>query len=306
MKVIVTIGSILLLFNLQLTAQQFPNSSFEEWTNGEPNQWQTSNQSIPLLGNFIAVSKDISDPNQGPTCVKLSTISISVPFAGTYSLPGLLTLGKIKTDLQKQTAQVTGGIPFTATPLKLTGYYKYEPVNYDQCALGWGLTRWNLQTKSRDTIGYGLISTNAFLNSWTYFEIPLRSLKPFTPDTMNILFLNSNPLDKRIHTGTNMWIDNLSFVYGNVGIEGVTFSEQISIYAQPYTSQLILSSAFPNPENLDICLYNMAGAEARRWKRTMAKSTGYMDISNLKPGTYVIRITSGNRQVDTRKITILH
>jgi hypothetical protein len=122
---------------------------------------------------------------------------------------------------------------------------------------------------------------------------------------MNILFLNSNPLDGLDHTGTNMWIDNLAFVYGYVGIEGVSFPEQMRIYAQPNASRLVLSSTFAKAENLDISLINMGGTEARRWKRTMAQSTEYLDISNLKPGTYVIRITSGSRMIDTRKITIL-
>ena len=291
------------IFTIQLKAQEIPNHSFENWTNNKPDNWATSNQTIPLLGTFNTVSKENADPQQGSASVKLSVLSINIPFSGTYRLPGLLTLGKLNIDVAAQTASVTGGIPFNVTPEKLTGYYKYYPANNDQCALGWGLTRWANGT--RDTIGYGLIDTNVILNTWTYFEIPLRYHKPLTPDTMNILFLNSNPLDGRDHTGTNMWIDNLSFVYGNVGIEGVSFSEQMCIYAQPNASQLILSSAFTKPENLDISLINMGGTETRRWKRTMAQSTEYLDISNLKPGTYVIRITSGSRLIDTRKISIL-
>lgn len=306
MKISLTLSSLFFLLCQQLVAQQFPNSSFEEWNNGEPSQWQTSNQSIPLLGNFIAVSKDISDPQQGSACVKLSTIAVNIPFAGIYTLPGLLTLGKITTDLQNQTAQVTGGIPFTATPEKLTGYYKYQPANYDQCALGWGLTRWNSLTRSRDTIGYGLIDTNVLLNTWTYFEIPLRYHKPLTPDTMNILFLNSNPLDRRNHTGTNMWIDNLAFVYGNVGIEGISFPKQLNIYAQPANHRLVLSSTFTENKQLFINLYNMAGTISGQWERTVQQSTEYLDIGNLKPGTYILSIRSGKQVVDTRKITIIN
>ena len=170
--------------------------------------------------------------------------------------------------------------------------------------MGWGLTKWNNGT--RDTIGFGAISVSASLNSWTYFEIPLQYLRTETPDTMNILILNSNPLDNVDHTGSVMWIDNLSFNYGTVGIEGVTFSKELNIYAGSDARQLVLSSAFTKPEHLDISLYNMAGIEAGRWQRTMQQSIEHLDISNLPPGTYVIRVTSGNRLVDTRKITILN
>jgi hypothetical protein len=98
----------------------------------------------------------------------------------------------------------------------------------------------------------------------------------------------------------------LSFVYGTVGIEGVTFPKGISIYAEPFARQLIVSTSFEKPENLDISLFNIAGIETNHWKRSMQTSTERLDLNNLPTGTYVIRITSGNRLIDTRKITILN
>ena len=293
-----------LILCIPLFAQQVPNGSFETWTNGEPNQWKTSNQSIPLIGNITTVSKDLTNPQSGTASAKLTVVKTTIPFVGTYNIPGVLTLGKLNYDLAAKTASVTGGTPFTGIPLKLTGYYKYQPVKNDTCALGWGLTKWN--NGMRDTIGYGAIYTNATLNSWTYFEIPLKYLLTETPDTMNILFLNSNPLDGADHTGTNMWVDNLSFVYGTVGIEDITFTKEMNIYAEPYARQLVLSSSFAKQENLDIRLFNMAGTETRHWKRTMQQSIEHLDLRNLTPGTYVIRISTDNRLVDTRKITILN
>jgi hypothetical protein len=289
---------------IPLFAQQVPNGSIETWTNGEPDQWKTSNQSIPLVGNITTVSKDISNPQSGTSSAKLTVVKTTIPFVGTYNIPGVLTLGKLNIDIAAQTATVTGGTPFTGMPLKLSGYYKYQPVNNDMCVMGWGLTKWN--NGIRDTIGYGAIDTNVILNSWTYFEISLKYLMAETPDTMNIIILNSNPFDGVDHTGTNMWVDNLSFLYGTVGIEAITFSKELNIYAEPYARQLVLSSTFAKPENLDIGLFNMAGIETRHWKRTMLKSTERLDLGNLTPGTYVIRISTANRLVDTRKITILN
>jgi hypothetical protein len=49
----------------------------------------------------------------------------------------------------------------------------------------------------------------------------------------------------------------------------------------------------------------MAGIETNHWKRSMQTSTERLDLNNLPTGTYVIRITSGNRLIDSRKITIL-
>ena len=303
MKKVLSVISFIFIISNQVFAQTIPNSGFETWTSGEPDHWTTSNQNILFLGNIIMVTKDLKDPEQGLASAKLTVITKS--FLGTsYSLPGVLTLGKLNFDIFAQTASVTGGTPFAARPVKLTGYMKYLPVNNDFCSMGWGLTKWNNGT--RDTIGFGFISASTSLNSWTYFEIPINYLLAETPDTMNMLFLNSNPLDKVDHTGTTLWIDNLSFDYGTVGIEDVTFSKELNIYAKPDSHQLILSAAFASPENLDISLCNMAGIEIMHWKRKMQQSTEELDINNLPPGTYVIRISSGNRLVDTRKITILN
>jgi hypothetical protein len=103
-----------------------------------------------------------------------------------------------------------------------------------------------------------------------------------------------------------MWVDNLSFVYGTVAIEALASAKDISIYAKHDSRQLILTSAFEQQETLDISLFNMLGTETRKWKRTMSQSTEYLDVNNLSPGTYIIRISSGQKLIDSRKITILN
>jgi hypothetical protein len=303
MKKNLTFISILLILYLNSFSQQIPNSSFETWAGGEPDSWNTTNQNIAGFGTFTTVTKDASAPQSGTASAKLTVVTKTIQFLGKLTLPGVLTLGILKIHPIKQTASVSGGYAFTGMPQKLTGYFKYQPVNNDTCTIGWGLTKWN--NGIRDTIGLGAKIAMGSVTSWTYFEVPLKYRIAESPDTMNILFLNSNPLDKIDHTGTTMWVDNLSFVYGTVGIEGVTSAKDLKIYAEPFSRQLILSSTFGKQENLDIRLFNMAGTETRRWKRSMIQSTEHLDINNIPTGTYVIRISSGKRIIDSRKITIL-
>jgi len=303
MKKTFYIISILLLFCLPSFSQQFPNASFESWTSGEPDSWNTTNQN--LFGfTFNTVSKDITDPQQGLSSAKLTVVTKTLPIYGPLTIQGVLTLGILTIDPFAQTATLSGGYAFTGMPQKLTGYYKYQPVNNDTCAMGWGLTKWNNGVK--DTIGVAAFAAMGTVNTWTYFEIPLEYQIWESPDTMNILFINSNPLDGVNHTGTILWIDNLSFVYGTVGIEGVTFAKDLTIYAERDARQLVLTSTFEKMENLDISLFTMAGIEASHWKRSMQRSTERLEVNNLPPGTYVIRISTGNRLIDTRKITILN
>jgi hypothetical protein len=304
MNRIFSLLSILLIFCVNSFAQQIPNSSFEIWSGSKPDSWNTSNQNFPLIGAITTVSRDMSDPQQGTASAKLTAVKVSIPFVGTYNIPGALTLGKLNVDLAKQSASVTGGYPFVGRPLKLSGYFKYQPVNNDTCLLGLGLFKWN--NGKQDTLGFGAIDTFGIINTWTQFEIPIHYLSAATSDTVNILFLNSNPLDGIDHTGTALWVDNLSFDYGSVGIEGLTSVKEVQIYAEPFNKRLILEFAFDKPENLDISLYSMAGTETNHWKRSVQKSTERLDVNNLSPGTYVIRISSGNRLIDTRKITIFN
>jgi hypothetical protein len=304
MSRIITSLFFLSIFCGKSLAQLIPNTSFETWSGGQPDSWSTFNQNIQLLGTITTVSKDLADPQQGKASAKLTAVKVSVPFAGTYKIPGVLTLGKLNVDLANQKASVRGGYAFTGRPLKLTGYFKYQPVNNDTCILGLGLFKWN--NGKQDTLGFGAIDTFGIINTWTHFEIPIHYLSETTSDTVNILFLNSNPVDGIDHTGTALWIDNLSFDYGTVGINGVTSAREIRIYAERNSKCLILEFAFEKPENTDISLFNMTGSLTNHWKRSVQNSTEKLDVNNLSPGTYIIRISSGKRLIDTRKITILN
>lgn len=302
MNKIILFYSLLAILGLQSFAQQIPNNSFETWASGEPIDWNTSNQNIVGF-DFTTVQKETANPQQGTASARLTVVTKTIPFVGTYTLPGVLTLGILNIDLLNQTASLSGGYPFTEMPQKLIGYYKYQPVNNDTAVIGLGLFKWN--NGNKDTIGFGALYFSGQHNDWTPFEIPVYYPIWDNPDTMNILVLNSNPLSPLTHTGTKMWVDNLSFVYGTVAVEGLTSADNLKIYAKRDSRQLVLSSTFEKQQNLDISLFNMAGTEVCKWKRPMSRTTEYFDVNNLPPGTYIIRITSGQKLIDNRKITIL-
>jgi hypothetical protein len=303
MKIVYCLFIFIVFSTLPMAAQDIPNGSFETWSSGEPVDWNTTNQNI-LGFQFTPVTKEVSGPQDGLASAKLTVVTQNIPFIGPVTMQAALTLGTLTVDPFTQTATLTGGYPFTGMPQKLTGYFKYQPVGPDTCAFGWGLFKWN--NGVQDTIGYAAIDTMGTFNTWTYFEIPLAYNIWESPDTMNILFLNSNPLDGLNHTGTKMWVDHLSFGYGTVGIEGITFPKGLSIYAEPFSRELILSASFGKEENLDIRLYSITGMEVGAWKRRMLSGTEKIDPGNVPTGTYVIRIRSGNRLIDSRKITLLN
>lgn len=301
-SILTFIAVLSLLVAKTALSQQMPNGSFETWSGGEPTDWNTSN--YDLLGvTWNVVTKETASPQQGTASAKLSVVTKTIPFVGTITVQGALTLGVITMDPIAQTATVTGGYPFTAMPQKLTGYFKYQPVANDTCYLGWGLTKWN--NGARDTIGYVAIDTMGTFNSWTYFEIPLEYLIWEEPDTMNILFLCSNPLDGVNHTNTKMWVDNLSFVYGTVGIEGLTFPNKINIYGQQGSQTLILEPKFDHPRKTHIEMFSLSGSKIQEWDAILCKDRQTLDLKSLRKGVYILRISEGNTIIESRKISIL-
>jgi hypothetical protein len=280
-------------------SQDIPNASFENWANGEPVDWHTTNQSL-----FTTVIKDATNPQNGVYSAQLKVVTVTIPFIGTYSMPGILSTANMEADIIKLQFNIWGGYPFTGMPNRLAGYLRYQPVNNDTCYFGWALSKW--QNGARDTIGYGVTHRGGTISDWTYFEVPIEYNIWEAPDTMNILFLNTNLADGQTHTNTKMWVDNLSFIYGPVGIEGITFPNDLRIYANGETRRLILESSFDKPENLDIWLYSVNGALMLEDRKIMSQSTETISIASLKPGIYIIKVTNGNRLIESRKISIAY
>jgi hypothetical protein len=302
MKTIHYIIIVLLISTLCVpfaSGQDIPNASFENWQNGEPVDWHTTNQAL-----FTTVIKDASNPQQGNYSAQLKMVTVTIPFLGTYSMPGVLSTANLEADIINMSFNIWGGYPFSGMPNSLAGYLRYQPVNNDTCYFGWALSKW--QNGKRDTIGFGYAYRGGSIPDWTYFEVPIEYQIWEAPDTMNILFLCSNLADGLIHTNTKMWVDNLSFLYGPVGIEGVTFKDDLRVYANGETRQLILETSFKEPKHLSIELFSMNGNLLLQEKRTLFNSKELFDISSLKTGIYISRIIEGDQIIESRKITIAY
>lgn len=293
--------NLCLFVGLSLSAQEIPNSSFENWTGGEPVDWHTTNQN--LLGTqFNVVNKETSNAQSGLYSARLEVVTKNIFLVGPVTIPGVLTLSQLSIDVLQQTFSITGGYPFTAMPQQLAGYLKYQPVGTDTSFFGFALTKWN--NGVRDTVAYSADTVTGTISSWTPFQLPLAYNIWEAPDTMSILFLCTNVNDPVVHTGTKMWVDNLSFIYGTVGIEGITFGKDYRIYADAATRQLIIETMFEQPENMEISLINIAGQELIHSLKTMGKTSERLETGNLPAGTYVLRITMGRKLLDSRKIIL--
>lgn len=283
-------------------SQQIPNAGFENWAGGEPDSWNTTNMSV-LFTQFITVTRETVAPQSGTSSAKLETVTHNIIFVGAVTLPGVLTLGILNIDPINQTASISGGTPFTGRPQSLRGYYKYLPSAGDYCLMGMGLTKWN--NGVRDTIAYSYLAAGNTTNDWTAFSVPVVYRISETPDTMNIGIISSNIADGLAHTGSKLWVDSLSLVYGNVSIDGISYPVELKLFADPMRHHLIVKPDFDNRKNAELSVYTINGQLLIHQTATLSQEEVSIDINDLSPGTYVFRADIPGQKPFSRKFSIL-
>ncbi|MCD4678840.1 MAG: PCMD domain-containing protein [Bacteroidales bacterium] len=277
-----------------------PNPSFETWTNGQPEHWDSSNKSIYGV-QFEGVTEDSISPQHGNSAAMLeSTTEAILTFPVT--LPGLLTLGEIIIDVAAQTGYITGGIPFTGRPDELKGYYKSSPKPGDSCFIGILMTKWNINT--RDTLAYGWFYTSSKVQNWTEFKIDLDYLLLDNPDSMNIIVSSSDVLNEIIIHGSTLWIDNFTLDYGGASIFDINMNKHFSVYPDETGKNLIISLNFDKAKQTSISLYSINGQELFHIEKSIEQYCETVNISSLPPGIYIVNVNTVDGNRFTQKVSI--
>ena len=154
MKVFFTFP-VFLLSHLFSNGQQLKNADFEQWKDSTPYSFPVSWSPGMIAGLTHSPS---TQAQQGKYALVLST---------WYSyVVGHLFYGNYHEPPYKKWTEYT--VPFTARPIKLTGYYRYtDPVNFTDLAGG----QIFLKDRNGDTLAYGAVLLDTAIN-WTRFEIP--------------------------------------------------------------------------------------------------------------------------------------
>jgi hypothetical protein len=294
---------IALCFAPDTYGQGIPNADFENWTAGKPDSWNCTNMSV-LFTQFTTVFQETGNPQHGASCARLETETQNIFLVGPVTVPGLLTLGELKIDPVRQTANISGGTPFTGMPQALGGYFKYQPTTGDRCFIFLELTKWN--NGVRDTIGYSYLSLGETANEWTAFNVPLEYLKWESPDTMNIGLVSSNITDGLPHAGTKFWVDNLSLQYGPVSIEGVTFPSGLKVFADGNNRRLIVKPEFDKQENVQMSVYSIGGSLLIQQSAALQQTEVAINLHALAPGIYIFRADISPEKSVSRKFSILY
>ena len=265
---------------------QIPNAGFENWSNGDPDDWTTNN--VPPI---LVTITQTSSAHSGSSALQGAVVS----FSGTPISPALI-LGSDG-----------NGIPYTDRPGSLHGYYKLTVVGNDMLAADAVFIK-------NDAMVGGTYITLGAAGSYTEFATDITWITADNPDTVYINFVIVNNSGDP-HVGTIFYLDDLSFSNAtDVKTENnpLTNFELVQNYPNPFNPSTVIKYSIPKESFVTLKIYNLLGQEIAALVNedkpagtyNVKFSTSDINAGKLTSGIYLYRITAGNF-VQTKKMMLL-
>lgn len=270
-KLTLLIGMALIIGTLGVQAQEtIPNNGFEAWNSStDPKDWQTVNDLLPM--GFIACYQT-SNSYEDSSALFMKTIDLD-----GMLVPAVASLGTVGMGFTE------GGIPYTAKPESLKGYFKHQSSG-DPVSLF--VQFFNQGTE----IGSGSWTTSDSIADFTMFEAPITFSSALNPDTMNITIITD-----QFTLGSSITIDALQFEFAPVVVNEVEYNS-IQVYPNPCYDYISIKTD-KNINSLEVI--NLSGEKILL--EEIKGTTKKIDLRNLPKGLYVLKIDSENNSF-TRKI----
>ena len=278
MKKFFYINIITCVFLLSSTIfSQIPNAGFENWTNGNPDSWSTTNNS-----QFTNVTQS-NDAHSGSYSAEGTVASIS----GFTVAPVL-----------------SSEFSYSGRPTTFSGYYKFTSVSSDSLEITIALF------KNGNAIGGGVFHTSTNANSYTQFNISLIYVSSDTPDSAGIgIFIGPSV---GLHSGSTFYIDDLSFTGGATAVNENTNQTPISFelnqnYPNPFNPTTTIEYQIPKQSHVTLMVFDILGNQVSdlvNKNEPAGKYSVNFNASKLSSGIYFYRIDAGN-YVQTKKLMVL-
>lgn len=299
------------LFSLVVQSQQqMQNAGFEAWEDvglpiEEPVDWSSIKTSDNTLLNPSApeVWGVDGDAHSGNYCLHLFNVKVEI---FNVIATGMITSGRVHAEVNPDLAYTytdpTDGrwnMPLTGRPDSLAGWYKASPAVGDfptiDLILHTGLD--SLPGAGLNVIGrFNYDFPSVAKTEWTRFSIPINYVKTGTPEYVLVILTSGNgtiPLE-----GSEVWFDDLEFIYTGSSVEDVLLSN-FRIYYN--ANQLVVKNGNPDINEYSVFLTDMTG----RTILTESAASG-PEVSfglNVKPGLYLATIHLDGHHI-SKKIII--
>ena len=187
---------IFLIFFLLSSAlfSQILNSGFENWTDGEPDNWSTNN--IPMFAVGVTQS---NESHSGSSAAKMEIKD----FIGFPAYPFLLS------------GTEYAGFAVNQRYASLRGYYKFAPAT-----IGHTFSVSAFMVYQGNYIGGGFFVTYDAANSYTEFDCQIDYYDPNIPDTILVEILVYDTTEGSITSGAVAFVDDLSLT-GTVDVKEI-------------------------------------------------------------------------------------
>ena len=266
---------ILLLF-FKTSFSQIPNNSFENWNNGNPDWWQTTN--IPIVPNSVVPD---SSAYEGLLAVKGIVVSDirNKPFAPYLGIYG-------------PSAQ---GFPIGQSYEYMDGWCRLFLKPGDRFR---GDIR--IYDSHQEPIGDGKVIIDSSIASWTPFKIQINYYGLLLPVSCTLFFtITDSTLLSSGQIGSYFVVDQIS-LGGTVDINNINTGWNVNIYPNPARTELHILNTY-SAKGFNYSLYDVQG------KKVLTKKQFYADeiinLEKLLPGVYFLNCVS--KDISFRKKVIL-
>lgn len=284
---------------------QTPDYNFETWAPAvtgaadDPQGWASLN-ALTFLGGAQSVFKDTTNPFEGTTSAKITTIKVTGfqipnPYNPGHDLDtvGLLTIGAVS----MAPPGIVTGTPFSGRPTVLSFASKYTPMAGDSAFVGIILSRWN--GTSRDTVAKAMWSTGATTSSYASNNLNLEytpSLANVQPDTLQLFISSSVFQHPGAKIGSTFYIDKLEFSGWNSVNELSGKNANTVAYPNPASSVLTFESNAEDATYIEVV--DITGRTMGNYSLTNGKVT--VDISVYSQGMYLYNAYTAKKVVVSR------
>lgn len=278
--------------SLTVSAQQIPNSDFENWENEgaptvEPLHWSSLKTADALASAAPTVM--FQDPGRtGNYGVKLK---VSAPVFGIQA-NGIITNGRVHADYTPSKGYVytnasdpQWNTPFTYRPDSVVGWYKYSPKPGDKGSVEMILhTGTHAQLPpDQATIDHEVARAKLWMTSatstWKRFTIPFIYNNSTQPDYL-LAVISAGDSTLSI-TGTTLWVDDIHLVYNDTTM-GVSHNPLDN--CEIFNVKKTLHFRFPSFENATYKVYSLEGKILQKGKVVPSVEL------NKAPGIYIVKV----------------
>ena len=256
------------------TFAQIPNSGFESWSAGDPDNWATSNAFPAGLVNITQTS----DSHSGSSAVRGDVVN----FNGTPIGPVI------------QSGPGATGFAISQQYHSLELYYKFTSVGGDKFSINISLE------KAGSPIAQGAVALPATISTYTHLTVSINYMTSDVPDLAIIQISITGPVTGNdVHAGSVMFVDDLSFSL-STGIENTPLSGlNVICFPNPSTDFVNVPLDEPVTGETILTVFDSRGKEIRQTAGLLhqaGKNVFQFSVEDLSPGLFLYAINGENKQ----------